>query len=615
MSFALPGLLWFLPAALLPVLFHFLFPRKSGKLIFPTLMFFYRADPQIARRNRLRQWLILLCRVLVLFFLILALSRPTIMVGKIPSLRANNIIILDDSASMARPGKLQPHRNCFNIASAAALSLIERSGSENLGIITLSDARYYSADGDLPLRELLAGHGPTAASGNMALALEKGGELLVETGGTIHIFSDCQSHEFGTVGPEFLVARDNVNISIHLIPAQLSEQANVVVKSVEMPAGVLLPGHPNKAEIILENNSLFDASDITVTVAGVSGWSKSETVALKAGAIRPVPFQLPGAATGFHPLAITLSGDGFTADNQAAGVWYCHEPVKVLFAGGRSDFGLIPLALSPLDEPALTGIEMAFRSPDKIVDYCQQETVAMLVLTIDISIELEKTVPGWQKEYSEAGGNILLVPAISAKASGQELPEYYGISLKPRVNNSVALPLELSSPDSLFWYRLFGAGSQLIDKVSIGSYFPLEFAAEWQSLLICDLNQSVLAYRPLGKGNIFVSGFALDNSSSTLPKTPLMVVILQNMVTTRSPASSEGMVVKDGRILNLYAGDALRQINITGPVNAISLSGITMVDQSGELTSLPIITQSGVLLLDHDGGTMAVSFSADPAES
>ncbi len=617
MIFALPGLLWLLPAALLPVIFHFLFPRRSGKLIFPTLMFFYRADPLIARRNRLRQWLILLCRVLVLFFLILALTRPTIMIGQLTGHMGNSLIILDDTASMSRQCKLQPQRSCFNIACAAALTLAEGSGKDNLGIITLSDARFHSVtEGILP-GELLGSCETTAASGNMPLAIAKGIELLRETGGTIHIFSDCQSHEFEAVSSEIQAGSEKVILSIHRILAQQSEKANVVVKSVKMPASILLPGHPVNAEILLQNNSPFDASNITVTVAGLTARPISEIVSVNAGTIRPVSFQLMANAIGFQPVAISLSGDGFPADDQAAAVWYCHEPVKVLFAGGRSDYGFIPLALSPLDEPALTGIEMVFRSVGKIIEYCQLNEVAMVVMTHNVSLELENAVPGWQKAFLDSGGNVLLVPSI-ANASGQDLPDYYDIRFNSLVNAASPLPLELNSLDSMFWYMIFGQSPQKIDKLSISSYYPLILSDNWQSLLSCDLSQSVLAYRQMGKGNVFVSGFALDNRSSTLPKSPLMVVVLQNMVTAISSASTKDMSEvgrQIGRTLNLYAGDTLEYTGIAEPVEIVSLSGIDKIEQGGKLSELPIMTHSGVLRLDYDGGTMAVAFSSDPSEA
>ena len=39
-------------------------------------MFFHRLDPKLNARRRLREWLILLLRTLLILFLLLALARP-----------------------------------------------------------------------------------------------------------------------------------------------------------------------------------------------------------------------------------------------------------------------------------------------------------------------------------------------------------------------------------------------------------------------------------------------------------------------------------------------------------------------------------------------------------
>src|SRR5208337_4757125 len=71
-----PFFLSLLPLAALPVAFHFFFRLKRQARPFPTLMFFHRLDPKLNARRRLREWLILLLRCLLILFLLLALARP-----------------------------------------------------------------------------------------------------------------------------------------------------------------------------------------------------------------------------------------------------------------------------------------------------------------------------------------------------------------------------------------------------------------------------------------------------------------------------------------------------------------------------------------------------------
>ena len=65
-----------LPLAALPVLFHLFFRLKQPRRTFPTLMFFRRIDPKLNARRRLRAWLILLLRTLLILCLLFALAKP-----------------------------------------------------------------------------------------------------------------------------------------------------------------------------------------------------------------------------------------------------------------------------------------------------------------------------------------------------------------------------------------------------------------------------------------------------------------------------------------------------------------------------------------------------------
>lgn len=76
MIFSAVSFLYLLPLMGVPVLFHFLLKQKKRKLVFSTLMFFHRTNPRLHSRRKIRQWLILLMRMLLIAFLLLALSRP-----------------------------------------------------------------------------------------------------------------------------------------------------------------------------------------------------------------------------------------------------------------------------------------------------------------------------------------------------------------------------------------------------------------------------------------------------------------------------------------------------------------------------------------------------------
>lgn len=103
MSFLQPLILWGLPLLLIPVVIHLLNRMRYRIVAWPTIMFLMTASKQATRQARLREWLILACRLLAVLALIFFLARP--MAGGWLGWAAGNrpetvVVLLDRSPSM-----------------------------------------------------------------------------------------------------------------------------------------------------------------------------------------------------------------------------------------------------------------------------------------------------------------------------------------------------------------------------------------------------------------------------------------------------------------------------------------------------------------------------------
>src|SRR5262245_23493763 len=88
-------------ALAIPVLIHLLLKRKRQRLRFSTVQFFVKQDEQASQRRRLRHWLLLAVRLLLLTLLVIAFARPFTRTALTtnPGKRIG-IFVLDRSASM-----------------------------------------------------------------------------------------------------------------------------------------------------------------------------------------------------------------------------------------------------------------------------------------------------------------------------------------------------------------------------------------------------------------------------------------------------------------------------------------------------------------------------------
>ena len=106
MIFSAPIFLYFLPLASLPVLFHFVFKQKKRTVVFSSLMFFHRTDPRLNSRRRIRQWLLLAMRVLLIAFILLALSRPMFRTSTALGGEISVVAVVDNSGSMSTAAEI-----------------------------------------------------------------------------------------------------------------------------------------------------------------------------------------------------------------------------------------------------------------------------------------------------------------------------------------------------------------------------------------------------------------------------------------------------------------------------------------------------------------------------
>lgn len=107
MRFLQPLMLLGLLAALLPIVIHLMNRRRAQRVDFPALRWLLESEKRIARSLKVRQWLLLAARVLLLLLIPLAMAQPYTLCGEgggstvDERLPASVAIVIDDSASMS----------------------------------------------------------------------------------------------------------------------------------------------------------------------------------------------------------------------------------------------------------------------------------------------------------------------------------------------------------------------------------------------------------------------------------------------------------------------------------------------------------------------------------
>ena len=199
MTFLQPFILWGLPLALLPIIIHLLNRMRYRTQRWAAMSFLFSANRASTRYAKLRQFLILACRVLALLALILAIARPLAggWLGWALSPSPDVVLVLlDHSASMEAgdpSGTLSKREQALRAIADAAAPYAERSR-----FVILENAMRKPQEIDKPDLATLSGlsiTGPTDTGADLPAMLDAAAEWLThnQAGVTeIWIASDLQ---------------------------------------------------------------------------------------------------------------------------------------------------------------------------------------------------------------------------------------------------------------------------------------------------------------------------------------------------------------------------------------------------------------------------------------
>lgn len=140
MNFKHPEVLYFLFLLVIPILVHLFQLRRFKKEYFTNVQFLKELSIQTRKSSTIKKWLLLLTRLLLLTFLILAFAQP-FFVAKESKKNTNEMyIILDNSYSMQAKGKKG------ELLKRAIQDLLEHTPeAQNFSLITNSDS-YWNTD-------------------------------------------------------------------------------------------------------------------------------------------------------------------------------------------------------------------------------------------------------------------------------------------------------------------------------------------------------------------------------------------------------------------------------------------------------------------------------------
>jgi len=346
MTFLNPLVLFGLAAAAIPIVLHLLNLRKLKTVEFSTLRFLKELQRTSIRRLKIRQWLLLLLRTLLVVFLVLAFSRPAIR-GSLAGLGSTEAstgiaIVLDDSPSM---GIRNDRGIVFDQAKALAQKILgfARPG-DAVSLLRLSETgapesqdRFLSAE---TARKALEGMTLTQKAfpyGKIFAAARRLTASSQHANREIYLLTDAQRSQF-TVDP---VAMDTVSprderLRVFVVEIPSPRRENAAVTAVTLESSLLAPQLPITLKAVVRNAGERSISNAIGSLYLDGTRVAQQSFSAAAGGAATLQFTAVPATRGIVTGAVQIEDDVLDIDNRRTFVINIPTNIRVLLVGSSS---------------------------------------------------------------------------------------------------------------------------------------------------------------------------------------------------------------------------------------------------------------------------------------
>ena len=515
MRFLYPEFLFALFMVVIPVVIHLFNFRKYKKVYFSNVALLKKVSQQTTGARQLKRYLLLLCRMLTIVFLVFAFSRPYIPSTAEGREASQNVvsIYLDNSYSMEALNR-----------EGTLLDEAKRKAKEIAGSYAINDRfQLITNDFDGIHQRLMTRNDFTEAVDTIKISSMSRSfkeiitrqSLLFRGSGVLstvtYLLSDFQKN---MLDPD-IIEKDTTSV-FRLVRMKGNQQANISLDSVWFLSPLHRSAGVEQLIVRLKNNSDTKAEQVSLKVL-INEQQKafaSVNIAARASSLDTLNFS--GVTDGWEEGRVEIVDNPITFDDQYHFVFYVRKEIPLLVMNDRQANAYIE---------AVYGSEPFFKITNVLqanVDYSGLSDYPLIIVSglEEMSVGLAQQL----NQYVRNGGNLVVFPAESNNLTGllalttglginrplevvKARRKVNKIDVKNPLFNGVfkLLPRNMNLPFALEYVRYGGRGRNLLEFEDGGPF---------------------LSQYKVQQGTVYLSAVALNEKSSNLVRHSLFVPIM-----------------------------------------------------------------------------------------
>jgi len=442
MTFLNPAVLFGLIAASIPVIIHLLNLRKLKKIEFSSLMFLKELQRNKIRKIKIKQWIILLLRVLIILFLVFAFARPTIqsisLSGVASSAKTSAVFIFDDTFSMNVINKNGSYFNQFKNISLSLLDILQEG--DDAAIIRVSGREEENPALTTNISQLKKEVNDLNTSyihGSLNQAIVQAARLLEESKNfnkEIYILSDMQKSSLTDINSKTDLS-EVLDERVRIYSFEFPEKTafNLGINEFRINTKIFEKDKRLSVAPVITNYSDKPAVNFVVSLFAGDNREAQRSISFEPGETKEVLLEGTIKDYNFNELSIQLETDEMIEDNLAFANIFVPEKLNALIlTNNLPDAKYVELALSISDSRGTNTIDVKNNTQFNSVDLSQYNVI--FLIGPDKSIGKERLA-----SYLNSGGGLFVSPSNTSTLEDlRDITQYLNLSYPQTVITSNA---------------------------------------------------------------------------------------------------------------------------------------------------------------------------------
>ncbi len=538
-----------------PIILHLLSRARYKTVDWGAMMFLLGTDRKQRRNSRIRQWLLLALRMLLIALVSIALARPLLKKSlSIGGGQVSTVLIIDRSASMSIKENDQVRMDAAKTAAIQILSRLQRGDEVTLLTTGDSSAEARPTTDLQALARSIADLQPARGYADMAATLAKAAEVLERSTSVnreVYIVCDRQKVSWNGVDTAWSstwkkrLSQQTIRPRIAMVPVGGQETANVAVEAFEITNPPLALHQPAEIEVRVHNFGANPVGDIALQVKEGDRSVLSTSLTLAAGASMVLRTQTSFDKIGPHVLTASIDSAGFVLDDSRDLALVVGDPVPVLIISGderggafRRESDFLHLALAPYAMSGQKGTDPTTVQVLTTDHWPRLDVTRNPVVVLANVPQVTEAQAAELEQYVYSGGGLIVTMGNLVQARSYNnllykdgagiLPAELDDSSSPQATSpSTILGVDLNHP----MLRFLRDRPDPVPVASITRRFPTRQAKPESHTLITLANgQPLLLEARAGRGRVLLLTTTVNADWTSLPLTGFYLPLMQSAV-------------------------------------------------------------------------------------